>query len=107
MNSRQLQQSQVEELAETFSLLSDPTRLAIVLACMEDEQPAGGISSQLGISPSLTSHHLRLLRSAKLMKSQRRGKQVFYSIADDCVRRVLEIMITHVFIHEHDQLETA
>lgn len=96
---------QTTELAETFGLLSDPTRLSIVIACMDQERSAGDIAERLGSSPSLTSHHLRLLRSARIMKSERRGKQIFYTMADDCVRRVLEIMIEHIFAHGHALLE--
>lgn len=96
---------QTTELAETFGLLSDPTRLSIVVACMDQERSAGEIAEKLGSSPSLTSHHLRLLRSARILKSERRGKQIFYTMADACVHSVLEIMIEHIFTHSHDHLE--
>lgn len=95
------------ELADTFGLLSDPTRLSIVITCMNQERSAGEISEKLGSSPSLTSHHLRLLRSARILRSERRGKQVFYSMADDCVLSVLKIMIEHLFTHNHDHEGTA
>lgn len=99
---------QTTQLAETFGLLSDPTRLSIVIACMDQERSAGDIAELLGSSPSLTSHHLRLLRSARILKSERRGKQVFYSMADACVHSVLEIMIKHIIMHTndpHDEIE--
>ncbi|MEM1373892.1 MAG: metalloregulator ArsR/SmtB family transcription factor [Pseudomonadota bacterium] len=101
MTAVDLTPGHVAELADTFGLLSDPTRLSIVIACMNQERSAGDISGALGASPSLTSHHLRLLRSARILRSERRGTQVFYSMADDCVRRVLKIMIEHVFTHQH------
>ena len=59
------------------------------------------IAEELGLSASLVSHHLRLLRAARMLRGERRGKQVFYSMADACVRDVLKIMIDHLFIHEH------
>ncbi|MEM7568537.1 MAG: metalloregulator ArsR/SmtB family transcription factor [Pseudomonadota bacterium] len=90
---------QTTELAEIFGLLSDPTRLSIVLACKDREMAAGDIAGKLGVSASLTSHHLRLLRSARILKSNRRGKQVFYSMADACVHSVLDTMIEHLFTH--------
>ncbi|MEM9709352.1 MAG: metalloregulator ArsR/SmtB family transcription factor [Pseudomonadota bacterium] len=98
---------QTTELAETFGLLSDPTRLSIVIACMDQERSAGIIADALGSSASLTSHHLRLLRSARILKSDRRGKQVFYTMADDCVESVLKIMIDHLFTHSHDGIEDS
>lgn len=96
-----LHQHQTIELAETFGLLSDPTRLAIVLTCLERECSAGDIAAKLDVSPSLVSHHLRHLRAARMVRSERRGKQVFYEMADDCVRDVLNIMINHLFVHDH------
>ncbi len=71
------------------------------MACLDREIPAGDIANELGISASLVSHHLRLLRAARMLRAERRGKQVFYSMADACVRDVLNIMIDHLFVHEH------
>ena len=102
MNELELNLDQITELAETFGLLADPTRLSIVAACMEQERAAREIAETLGASPSLVSHHLRLLRSARILKADRRGKQVFYSMADACVHSVLKIMIEHLFEHDHD-----
>ena len=101
MQNAGLQPDQTAQLAETFGLLADPTRLSIVMACLEREIPAGDIANELGLSASLVSHHLRLLRAARMLRAERRGKQVFYSMADACVRDVLKIMIDHLFIHEH------
>ncbi|GAB5467667.1 MAG: hypothetical protein Kilf2KO_06970 [Rhodospirillales bacterium] len=102
MQDVELQPDQAAQLAETFGLLADPTRLSIVVACMEREIAAGDIANELGLSASLVSHHLRLLRAARMLRAERRGKQVIYSMADDCVRDVLRIMIDHLFTHEQD-----
>lgn len=104
MMSRNLHIDQTTELAETFGLLADPTRLSIVIACMDKERSAGEMAESLGLSASLTSHHLRLLRSARILKSERRGKQVFYTMADACVHSVLTIMIDHLFTHNHNEV---
>lgn len=95
----ELDLDQTTELAETFGLLADPTRLSIVIACMDHERAAGEIADKIGSSASLVSHHLRLLRSAQILKSERRGKQVFYAMADACVHSVLTTMIEHLFTH--------
>ena len=95
-----LKKSEKIELAETFGLLSDATRLGIVLCCLNKRNSAGEISKKLEISPSLASHHLRLLRAGRMLKSDREGKQVFYQISDDCVREILNIMVNHLFVHE-------
>ena len=102
-----LQTGQVSELANTFGLLADPTRLSIVIVCMDAERSAGDIAERLGLSASLTSHHLRLLRAARILRSERRGKQVFYAMADACVSSVIRIMIDHIFTHGHDNANQA
>ncbi|WP_431271568.1 metalloregulator ArsR/SmtB family transcription factor [Dankookia sp. P2] len=71
---------QVVELAEMFRLMSDPTRLKIILACLDHAAAVGEMADRLGISASLVSHHLRLLQAARLLQADRRGRQVFYAV---------------------------
>jgi DNA-binding transcriptional ArsR family regulator len=89
-------ESDVAELADMFRLLGDTTRLRIVLACLQEPISVGDIASQLELSPSLVSHHLRLLRAARLVKADRQGKQVFYAAADQHVSGVLADMLEHI-----------
>ena len=91
-----LTQDQTRELSEMFRLLGDPTRLAIVLAVWMEARPVGMVAVALGLSPSLVSHHLRLLRAGRLVKAERQGKQVRYVLADDHVRDVIRDMAAHV-----------
>lgn len=88
--------SDVAELADMFRLLGDTTRLRIVLACLGDPISVGDIAGQLELSPSLVSHHLRLLRAARVVKADRQGKQVFYAAADQHVSGVLADMLEHI-----------
>ena len=83
-------------LADMFRLLGDPSRLRIVLACMDGPVSVGAIAAGVGLSLSLVSHHLRLLKAARLVRAQRQGKQVFYAAADDHVRCVIADMVSHV-----------
>ena len=71
----------VVELAETFRLMSDPTRLKIILACRDEPAAVNEMAERLGISPSLVSHHLRLLRAARLLQADRRGRRTVPSLA--------------------------
>jgi DNA-binding transcriptional ArsR family regulator len=83
-------------LAEVFRLLGDPTRLRIVFACLDRTIAVGDIAAELTLSPSLVSHHLRLLRSAHVVRAERQGKNVLYSAADEHVRAVLIAMAAHI-----------
>ncbi|MAB12385.1 metalloregulator ArsR/SmtB family transcription factor [Parvibaculum sp.] len=84
------------ELAEMFRLLGDPSRLRIVLETLGEPRSVGDIAGRLGLSLSLVSHHLRLLRAARLVSADRRGKQIFYSIHDAHVAHVIRDMVAHV-----------
>ncbi|MBS0223605.1 MAG: winged helix-turn-helix transcriptional regulator [Proteobacteria bacterium] len=83
-------------LADLFRLLGDASRLRIVVACLRAPLAVSEIAERLGLSVSLVSHHLRLLKGARLVRAERRGKQVFYGADDEHVRRMIEDMITHV-----------
>jgi DNA-binding transcriptional ArsR family regulator len=97
-----LNSDQTTELSELFRLLGEPNRLAIVITCLDGPLSVGEITARLALSQSLVSHHLRLLRAARLLKAGRRGKQVFYSIPDCHVREMLTNMIEHL-IEPHEQ----
>lgn len=84
------------ELADLFRLLGDVSRLKIVRVCLEQPESVSAIGERLGLSASLVSHHLRLLKAARVVRSERRGKQVFYGAADDHIRRVISDMVEHV-----------
>lgn len=86
----------ISQLADLFHLLGDPTRLRIVLACLAAPVAVGDIAASLQLSSSLVSHHLRLLRAARIVKSERQGKQVFYSAADAHISGVLNDMLEHI-----------
>ncbi len=91
-----LDEGQTAELAEVFHLLGDATRLRLVLACLAAPVSVSALAERVGASPSLVSHHLRLLRAARIVRAERRGKQVFYSAADAHIRAVLTDMVEHV-----------
>ena len=95
MRSR-IADDQVVELAEMFRLMSDPTRLKINLACLDAPAAVGEMAERLGLSASLVSHHLRLLRAARLLQAERRGRQVFYVVGDEHIRSMLADMVDHI-----------
>lgn len=96
-----LSADQREMLAELFHLLGERNRLGIVLSCLEQPMAVGDIATSLGLSQSLVSHHLRLLRAARLLRGKRRGKQVFYTAADEHVRCVVTDLANHVLEPGH------
>ena len=95
-------QQNVTILAETFRLLGDPTRLRILFFCLHSPKSVGDIAESLGLSQTLVSHHLRLLRGARLVRSERQARQVFYELSDHHVRDMLQDMATHIEEDHHD-----
>lgn len=84
------------ELAEVFRLMGDPSRLGILMSIMDEALSVGEIAAQTDHSVSLVSHHLRLLRARRLVRGERRGKQIFYTLDDAHVRSVLHDMAAHM-----------
>lgn len=72
-----------------FRLLGDPTRLKILLSCLLEAKSVSDVAAAVGITGSLTSHHLRLLRGADLVQARRQGRQVFYRAANENVNTLL------------------
>ena len=86
----------VAHLADLFGLMGDETRLKIILVCLRGPISVGDIAKELGASQSLVSHHLRLLRAARVLRSERQGKNVFYSASDAHIECVINDMVAHV-----------
>lgn len=92
---------QIERLADTFKILGDKTRLKILIAVMGGRICVSEIAKQCGISQSLVSHNLRLLKACRLVISARENKQIFYEAADNHIKNMIRDMLTH--IQEEDE----
>lgn len=86
----------IRDLAETFHVLSDPTRVRILFALAVAELCVCDLSSLLGASASSVSHHLRLLRSLRLVRLRREGRMAYYALDDDHVRSIFREGLRHV-----------
>lgn len=84
------------DLAELFKVFGDSTRIKILYALFEAELCVCDIAQLLGITQSAVSHQLRVLKNARLAKPRREGKTVFYSLADDHVRRIIAQGMEHI-----------
>ena len=85
----------VEQASRIFSLLGDETRMKIVLSLMEGELCVYHICEIVGGKQSAVSQHLRKLKDAKIVKSQKIGNQVMYSIADDHIFTIVKTALKH------------
>jgi DNA-binding transcriptional ArsR family regulator len=94
--ARLLPEAIVQEIAATFSVLGDPTRIRILDVLAVGELCVCDIATLVGISESAVSHQLRLLRGMRLVRPRRAGRQVFYTLDDQHIVQLMRVAITHV-----------
>lgn len=86
----------ISTLTDFYKIFGDTTRLKILYALDKHEMCVHDISSLLNMTVSAVSHQLKVLREAKLVKSSREGKIIFYSLADNHVKEIIECGIEHI-----------
>ena len=84
------------DLAELFKVFGDTTRIRILYALFESEMCVCDIAEILNMTQSAISHQLRVLKQARLVRSRRAGKQIYYFLADDHVRTIIGQGMDHV-----------
>ena len=82
--------------SDFFKAFSDRTRLRILTALVTEELCVCDIADLLGMSQSAISHQLRFLKQARLVKSRKNGKTVYYALCDDHIQTILAQGIAHV-----------
>ena len=94
----------VEEQAVIFSALADPTRLKILRLLCNQQKPdalcVGALTGLVGISQPAVSQHLRVLKTIGLVKGERRGYHIHYSINPEAVKRCQGMMSAALSIGE-------
>ncbi len=83
-------------LAALFKLFGDGTRVEILHALEIHEMCVCDIAYLLGVSKSAVSHQLKALKLANLVKFRREGQIVYYSLADDHVKILLDMGLEHI-----------
>src|SRR5216683_2282558 len=92
--------------AGIFQALAHPTRIAIVeLLRDEGEVPVTRIYERLGLEQANTSQHLAVLRSKQIVIGRKDGNQVFYSLRDRILGKVLDLMRQYFHAHLNEALE--
>ncbi|MEA5019678.1 MAG: metalloregulator ArsR/SmtB family transcription factor [Gordonibacter sp.] len=84
------------DLADLFKVFGDTTRIKILYALMGQERCVADIAELIGATQSAVSHQLRTLKQARLVKFQRDGKNVIYSLSDDHVHTMLAQGMSHI-----------
>lgn len=94
--NKELQEKDLNALAEFFKALGNPTRIHILLLLMEQDTCVSDLANRLGCTKASASQQLRILKYSKLVKQRRDGKMTFYSLANEPVKMVLEKALEHI-----------
>jgi DNA-binding transcriptional ArsR family regulator len=86
----------IDDIARVFAVLSDPTRLRVLLALGEDELCVTDLAAATGVNRTTISHQLRVLRQHRLVRRRRQGKVVYYALDDDHVMALVQMSSAHV-----------
>ena len=84
------------DLAELFKIFGDSTRIKILYVLFETEMCVCDIAQILNMTVSAISHQLRILKQARLVKFRKDGKSVFYSLADDHIKKIIDNGMEHI-----------
>lgn len=86
----------LSDLADLFKVFSDSTRMRIMYRLFDGQVSVGDIAESLDMSQSAISHQLRNLKENKLVKSERDGKSIMYSLLDEHVKIIINTGLEHI-----------
>lgn len=86
----------IMELSDLFKVFADSTRLRILHKLFNGPISVGVIAEALDMSQSAISHQLKYLKDSNLVKSERNGKSIYYSLADDHIKTIFMTGLEHI-----------
>ena len=95
VKSKLPEDKKIKKLSNFYKMFSDPTKVKILWALDISEMCVCDLAAITDVTKSAISHTLSTLKDANLVKSRRDGKIVYYSLADSCVREILEKGVSH------------
>lgn len=84
------------DVSNLYKVFSDETRIRILIVLLDSELSVNDIVEKLNMSQSSISHQLKILRDMKLVRASKDGKNVYYSLMDDHIEKILKIGVEHV-----------
>lgn len=91
-----LDDDKIIDISELFKIFGDSTRVKIINVLLDKEMCVSEIVDAINVSQSAVSHQLRILKSSKLVKYRKDGKEIYYSLADDHVEKIFRMGCEHV-----------
>lgn len=91
-----IKRDEIDVMAKFLKMLGDESRLNILFTLFGGCLNVSDISKKIGMSVSAVSHQLNSLKMVNIVKGERNGKEIFYSLADDHVETVLKLVLEHI-----------
>ena len=91
-----LTESQLQKISNDFKALADESRIKIILFLLDGEKSVNTISTHLSIGQSATSHHLRILKDAGILRVKREGNINYYYISDRHIEVIMQMSLEHL-----------
>ena len=96
VKNKMVEEELLYDLADFFKVLGDSTRIRIICALFESELCVCDIANVLNMTQSSISHQLKTLKQARLVKSRRDGKVMYYALDDEHVQKIFDLGIIHL-----------
>lgn len=96
VNDKMLPKEQFNKVAELYKMFSSSTRVEILWALEQSEMCVCDLAVLLGMTKSAISHQLKSLRLSNLVKYRKEGQVVYYSLADNHVKEILDCGLDHI-----------
>ena len=87
---------EIMEMSDMFKLFADSSRLKIICSILNNELCVCDLCEILELTQSNVSHQLQLLRTSKLVKYRKEGKQVYYSLKDEHIEKIIKMALEHI-----------
>ena len=85
-----------QRMADFFSILADPTRLRLLSALAQQELCVCDLAASLKMGESAISHQLRVMRSQRILKYRKEGRNVYYSLVDQHIIALYQEVAAHL-----------
>ncbi len=93
--------AELQKMTDIYKALGDLTRMRIILAVSDQAISVNEIAEALDVSQSAISHQLRLLKQLKIVRSERQGKKIYYSLDDKHIVTIIKQTMDHITEEHH------
>lgn len=91
-----LEETKIIELSRIFKIFGDGTRIKILYSMFDRKICVQDIAKKINMTQSAVSHQLSILKDARLVRSEKVGKIVYYDLDDDHIKRILDVGLSHI-----------